>query len=100
MTAADGAAALAAAREERFDALVCDLRIGGLDGPALFEILRREHPELAAHTLFVTGDLMSAGSRSFLESAGQPVLGKPFDLELLERSVEALLSADKEPAVS
>ena len=100
VTAADGAAALAAAREERFDALVCDLRIGGLDGPALFEILRREHPELAAHTLFVTGDLMSAGSRSFLESAGQPVLGKPFDLELLERSVEALLSADKEPAVS
>ncbi len=91
VTAADGAAALAAAREERFDAVACDLRMGGLDGPALFEILRREHPDLAAHTLFITGDLMSASSRGFLESAGQPVLEKPFDLELLESSMAALL---------
>jgi two-component system NtrC family sensor kinase len=100
VTAADGAAALAAARRERFDAVVCDLRMSGLDGPALFEILRREHPELAARTLFITGDLMSASSRGFLESSGQPVLEKPFDLELLESSMAALLKDQKEMAAS
>ena len=100
VTAVDGAAALAAARKERFDAVACDLRMGGLDGPALFEILRREHPELAARTLFITGDLMSASSRSFLESAGQPVLEKPFDLELLESSMAALLGNQGELAAS
>jgi two-component system NtrC family sensor kinase len=98
VTAADGAAALAAARREHFDAVACDLRMGGLDGPALFEILRREHPELAARTLFITGDLMSASSRGFLESAGQPVLEKPFDLELLESSMAALLDDQGELA--
>lgn len=100
VTAADGAAALAAARRERFDAVACDLRMSGLDGPALFEILRREHPELAARTLFITGDLMSASSRGFLESAGQPVLEKPFDLELLESSMAALLDDQGELAAS
>ena len=100
VTAADGTAALAAARRERFDAVACDLRMGGLDGPALFEILRREHPYLAARTLFITGDLMSASSRGFLESTGQPVLAKPFDLELLERSMAALLGGEKELAAS
>jgi two-component system NtrC family sensor kinase len=100
VTAADGAAALAAARREHFDAVACDLRMSGLDGPALFEILRREHPELAARTLFITGDLMSATSRGFLESAGQPVLEKPFDLELLESSMAALLDDQGELAAS
>jgi two-component system NtrC family sensor kinase len=100
VTATDGAAALAAARREHFDAVACDLRMGGLDGPALFEILRREHPELAARTLFITGDLMSASSRGFLESAGQPVLEKPFDLELLESSMAALLDDEGELAAS
>lgn len=100
VTAADGAAALAAARRGHFDAVACDLRMGGLDGPALFEILRREHPELAARTLFITGDLMSASSRGFLESVGQPVLAKPFDLELLERSMVALLGGQEELVAS
>jgi two-component system NtrC family sensor kinase len=91
VTVPDGAAALDAARRERFDVVVCDLRMRGVDGPAFFEILRREHPTLAARTLFITGDLVSVASRSFLETVGQPVLGKPFDLEQLEISVAALL---------
>jgi CheY-like chemotaxis protein len=94
VTVSDGAAALDAARRLRFDVVVCDLRMRGIDGPAFFEVLRREHPTLAARTLFITGDLVSAGSRAFLDAAGQPVLPKPFDLDRLERSVAALLGDD------
>ena len=91
VTVPDGAAALDAARRSRFDIVVCDLRMSGIDGPAFYEVLRREHPVLALRTLFITGDLVSASSRAFLESAGQPVLAKPFDLERLEVSVASLL---------
>jgi len=91
VTVPDGAAALDAARRSRFDVVVCDLRMSGIDGPAFYEVLRREHPPLALRTLFITGDLVSASSRAFLESAGQPVLAKPFDLERLELSVASLL---------
>lgn len=98
VTVPDGATALDAARRERFDVVVCDLRMSGIDGPAFFEVLRREHPSLAARTLFITGDLVSASSRAFLDAAGQPVLAKPFDLERLETSVAALLRQSPAPA--
>ena len=98
VTVPDGAAALDVARRERFDVVVCDLRMSGIDGPAFYEVLRREHPWLATRTLFITGDLVSASSRAFLESAGQPVLAKPFDLERLETSVAALLRQSSTPA--
>jgi two-component system NtrC family sensor kinase len=91
VTVPDGASALDAARRESFDVVVCDLRMSGLDGPAFFEILRREYPSLAARTLFITGDLVSASSRAFLETTGQPVLAKPFELDRLESSVASLL---------
>ncbi|HEX6809635.1 MAG TPA: ATP-binding protein [Gemmatimonadaceae bacterium] len=91
VTVPDGATALDAARRSRFDVVVCDLRMSGIDGPAFYEVLRREYPSLALRTLFITGDLVSASSRAFLESAGQPVLAKPFDLERLEVSVASLL---------
>jgi two-component system cell cycle sensor histidine kinase/response regulator CckA len=91
VTVPDGATALDAARRSRFDCVVCDLRMSGIDGPAFYEVLRREHPSLALRTLFITGDLVSASSRAFLESAGQPVLAKPFDLDRLEVSVASLL---------
>jgi two-component system NtrC family sensor kinase len=99
VTVPDGAAGLDAARRHEFDVVVCDLRMSGLDGPAFFEILRREHPRLAGRTLFITGDLMSVSSRAFLEAAGQPVLAKPFDLDNLESSVVALLR-DESPVAA
>ncbi|HEU4643152.1 MAG TPA: ATP-binding protein [Gemmatimonadaceae bacterium] len=91
VAAPDGAAALDAARRENFDVVVCDIRMSGLDGPAFFEVLRREHPDLAGRTLFITGDLVSASSRAFIESVRQPVLAKPFDLERLEQAVATML---------
>jgi two-component system NtrC family sensor kinase len=94
--AADGEEALAAARREAFDAVVCDLRMPGLDGPGFHEVLRRENPTLAARTIFVTGDVVGEGSRAFLEATRQQVLVKPFDFERVE---EALTSAlEREPA--
>ncbi|HET7564969.1 MAG TPA: ATP-binding protein, partial [Gemmatimonadaceae bacterium] len=94
VTAGDGAAALKAVRNERFDCVVCDLRMPVMDGPAFYEVLRREDPALAARTLFVTGDLVSASSRAFLDATPQPVLSKPFEFEQLEMQLLALLRGD------
>ncbi|HEX5437948.1 MAG TPA: ATP-binding protein [Gemmatimonadaceae bacterium] len=94
VTAGDGAAALQAARDQSFDAIVCDLRMPGMDGPAFYEVLRRERPALAERTLFITGDLVSARSRAFLSGTSQPVLSKPFEFEQLEANLLALLRGD------
>ncbi len=94
VTAEDGASALAAARIGDFDAVVCDLRMPGMDGATFWEALRLEQPELATRTVFITGDVVSPGSRAFLDNTPQPVITKPFEFAELERVVGALMRAE------
>jgi CheY-like chemotaxis protein len=92
--ASDGREAMDLARNEDFDAVICDLRMPLMDGPAFFEALRREKPALAMRTVFVTGDVVGVSSRSFLDTTRQPVLVKPFDFERIEETLSALLETE------
>ena len=86
----NGDAALAALEQTSVDAIVCDLRMPGMDGAALHEILRRDRPGLAARTVFVTGDVTGRVARGGA-IARQPVLMKPFSLDQLEEVLVAVL---------
>ncbi|NUQ22052.1 MAG: response regulator [Gemmatimonadaceae bacterium] len=90
VTAADGAAALRALEAASVDAVVCDLRMAGMDGIALHEILRRDRPALAARTVFMTGDVVGNALQAATASR-QPVLVKPFALDKLEEVVAAMV---------
>jgi two-component system NtrC family sensor kinase len=92
--ATDGAEALAWTRREPFDAVVCDLRMPGMDGAAFHAALRAEQPTLAARTIFVTGDVVGEASRAFLETTTQTVLVKPFEFERVEEALAAALEAE------
>jgi len=76
--AASGDAALQHLREATWDAVVCDLRMPGLDGPALWREIGRVAPALSRRVLFVTGDTLSRGAQDFLDASGCPRLDKPF----------------------
>ena len=89
ITAADGLQALDAIATTGFDAIVCDLRMPGMDGLALHERLRRERPGLATRMVFITGDVVTSQSRS--AGTRQPVLSKPFAFEQLEEALVAAL---------
>ena len=82
VTADEGQSALELVRATSFDAVVCDLRMPGMDGVAFHEALRAEWPGLAARTIFITGDTMGSVGRSS-PAARQPMLSKPFTFELL-----------------
>jgi CheY-like chemotaxis protein len=89
LTAVDGAEALSRTRAPGVDAVVCDLRMPGMDGYAFHDQLRAERPGLAARTVFVTGDVVSAQAH---ESAlRQPVLAKPFSFDKIEEAVIAVM---------
>jgi CheY-like chemotaxis protein len=92
--ASDGREALDLALSQDFDAVICDLRMPVMDGPAFFEALSRERPSLAARTIFVTGDVVGVASRSFLDTTRQPVLVKPFDFERIEETLIAVLEVE------
>jgi two-component system NtrC family sensor kinase len=86
LTAADGSAALETTRSVGVDAIVCDLRMPGMDGVAFHEQLRQERPGLAARTVFSTGDVVTSVA-SHGSIARQPVLTKPFVFDRIEEAV-------------
>ena len=90
VTASDGAAALETARTTGLDAVVCDLRMPGMDGYAFHEQLRAERPGLAARTVFITGDVIATSSSRGSVSR-QPVLTKPFGFDKIEEALIALM---------
>ena len=89
VVAADGIAALDAALTSGVDAVVCDLRMPGMDGYAFHERLRLERPGLAARTVFVTGDVVTTVSRGSVSR--QPVLTKPFAFDTIEDALIAVM---------
>jgi two-component system NtrC family sensor kinase len=90
LTAADGNAALETTRSVGVDAIVCDLRMPGMDGIAFHEQLLQERPGLAARTVFITGDVVtSVAARGSVSR--QPVLTKPFVFDRIEEAVIAVM---------
>ncbi len=89
IVATDGAAGLDVVRHSGVDAVLCDLRMPGMDGYAFHEQLRLERPGLATRTVFITGDVVTSPSR--LSSTRQPVLSKPFSFDKIEEALIAVL---------
>lgn len=91
LTAESGAVALELLAEARFDAVVSDVLMPDLDGPALWQRLQAEHPALARRILFVSGDTLSDAARQTLADTGAPTLDKPFTSADLLGAVRAVL---------
>jgi two-component system NtrC family sensor kinase len=92
-TAADGIEALEKLEHASFDLVVSDLRMPRLDGPGLLREAKRDHPELAKRFVFMTGDVLAAGTREFLESAQVPFITKPLASHDVLRAVNQALRA-------
>ena len=65
---------------DRYAAVLCDLRMPGVDGPAVYEWVRTERPALLPRMVMCTGDVSSEGAATFLGRLTTPVLEKPFEL--------------------
>jgi CheY-like chemotaxis protein len=87
--AASGLEALQRVRTEAYEAVICDLRMPGLSGIALFDQLQQAAPALAGRILVASGDLSQPDTTVFLERTGAPALLKPYGtrdlLEALQR---------------
>jgi signal transduction histidine kinase/DNA-binding NarL/FixJ family response regulator len=79
----------------RYDLVVCDLRMPHLDGRAVYQTLQRAGTPIRNRILFITGDVLAAQTREFLEPNGLPYLAKPFLVEELKLAVNRLLDPDR-----
>lgn len=80
-TASNGHEALEIARRERFDLALLDLKMPGMDGREVLEVLRQEHRFLEVVILTGHGSLDSAVECTKLGAFGY--LPKPYELDRL-----------------
>lgn len=86
-TASDGKEGLALISRNPFDVIFCDLRMPEMDGQALYEEVRRDHPQALKRIVFVTAQAHSPDYGPFLREVGAPVLEKPFTLQQIRQMV-------------
>jgi CheY-like chemotaxis protein len=88
----DGHEALDRAARQTFDLVICDMKMPGLDGQHFYKSLERSANPLRERFLFVTGDIIAAQTRDFLERHHLPHVAKPFRVEELTEKVHGVLA--------
>lgn len=83
--------ALELIEERSFDVILSDFRMPLMNGQQFYERVSERHPDLARRMGFLTGDVVAADTRAFLESVGNPHLRKPFRLDAVAKLVSDLL---------
>jgi two-component system, NtrC family, sensor kinase len=90
----DGREALNRAGRETYDLVICDMKMPGLDGQHFYNSLVRAGNPLRERFLFVTGDIIGAQTREFLERNQLPHVAKPFRVEELTAKVYRVLESN------
>ena len=89
--AADGDTGLTLARERRFDLVILDLMLPGLDGVTLCRAIRRESPNADTPILMLTARREESDKVVGLDSGADDYLTKPFGIRELMARARALL---------
>ncbi len=94
-TANSGELALERIRQRKFDVIVCDWKMPGLNGMHLYEQLTTTNAEAASRMLFMTGDVINETFQEFLRKRERPCLSKPFAIEEFRAAVASVVPAAK-----
>jgi two-component system NtrC family sensor kinase len=90
----NGRDALERVAQEDYALGICDMKMPGLDGEHFYRALATAHNPLCDRFLFVTGDVLAAHTRDFLERNQLPHVAKPFRVEELTQKIRSVLEAN------
>ena len=97
-TANSALAALRRLRKSRYDLVLLDIRMPGMDGIELYERMKELVPSLDRKVICVTGDVISTRNKAFLEESGIPCVAKPFGVDELMNLIGQVLGGKTEDA--
>lgn len=86
----NGAQALELVVQREFDAMLIDLKMPDMDGRQLYHEVCARRPAMASRIIFTTGDLDRPDLRMFLDDTGAVLLRKPFELEQVADTFQAI----------
>lgn len=95
LLAADGPDALTVLEQHAADIqlVVSDMVLPHLDGEQLYQIIRKQYPEI--RILIVTGHPLDDSTRSFLQMEGSDWLTKPFTQDVLAKAIRRMFSVER-----
>lgn len=86
----DAGEALQKVMELEYAAILCDIRMPGVNGAQFHWEITKNRPELAKRIVFITGDTISLRTRAFIEREDVICLTKPFELDELYEVVQRI----------
>jgi PAS domain S-box-containing protein len=89
--AASGDLALQKIKRRRYDVILSDIRMPGMDGPGFYRALSDIKPEQIGGLAFVTGDTLSPQVKEFLDASERPYLEKPLTPRDIRELVDLLM---------
>jgi two-component system NtrC family sensor kinase len=92
-TARNGEVALRMLKQKHYDCIVSDVKMPGMDGPALHRAVQKIDPVVAGSFIFISGDTVSPETSSYLEHVDNPRLAKPFNMKDLEKTLQSMLAS-------
>jgi two-component system alkaline phosphatase synthesis response regulator PhoP len=91
LTARSGAEGIATAGRERPDAILLDVMMPDLDGPATFQRLQADEATRDIPVILLTAKVQAADRRRFTDLGVRGVIAKPFDPMTLSREIAQIL---------
>ncbi|MFN7147593.1 MAG: ATP-binding protein, partial [Myxococcota bacterium] len=86
------------ATDRRWDAVICDLRMPGLSGAALYTRVKQLDPAVAARFVFTTGGALENADADIVAESGRPLLAKPFTRKRLLAAIDTVIAGGRASA--
>ena len=87
ITASEGKEALEKTSRYKFDIILCDIKMPGMDGKSFYDKVTSINRDYAKCIIFMTGDIVSSNTRKFLIKTKNKYVQKPIDLKELEKII-------------
>jgi signal transduction histidine kinase len=91
-TASSGEEAVAAMRRQKFDGIVCDWKMPGMNGIQFYEHLLATNSAMAKRVLFMSGDVINDNFQEFLRRNSRRCISKPFPVSEFQDAVVGLVA--------
>ena len=77
-----------------YDCILLDLKMPGMSGREVFQLMEESDPQAAKKVIFITGDASDPDTRDFIAKSNNPVVLKPFHLDDVCRQVLNVVQGD------
>ncbi|MCX6013828.1 MAG: ATP-binding protein [Chloroflexi bacterium] len=87
----DAVSALSKIKDTIYNLILFDIKMPDMDGITFFEQLIQKDPSFSSKAICITGDVISARNKTFLENTTIPFVTKPFGIEEVTNTIALVL---------